>query len=100
MGLLSWLYDIRPDSDGIRFVLCRRVTLYRLRFENIKLVREVGRAALGSIAAYNFKNRFLARTFMIELKQGWFCQKLLVTPEHPDAFLDLLREHDISIMAK
>lgn len=100
MELLSWLYDIRMDSDGIRFVLFRRLTAYQLRFENIEIVREVGRATLGALTAYNFKNRFLGRTFLLELKRGWFSRKVLVTPAQPDAFLDMLKTQGIPVMQK
>ena len=94
--LLSWVYDIKTNSIGVRFVLFRNWTIYFLPFENIKSVSEVSYCSIGSISAYNFKNRFFTRTFMIEVRQGWFAHKVLVTPKEPVEFLAVLKSNGIA----
>jgi len=95
--MLAWLYDIRPDSNGIRFVLFGFWTVHLLRFGNIKSVTEIGKVSLGTWNAYNFKNRLLARTLLIEMHRGWFTRKVLVTPKNPEEFLARLRDHGVVI---
>ena len=95
--MLSWLYDIKLDTRGVRFILLGIWTIYLLRFENIEYVTEIGRFSLGSMSAYNFKNRLFVRTFMIKMKQGWFTRKVLVTPKTTDEFLTWLMEHNVNI---
>jgi len=94
--MLSWLYDVRLDTKGIRFILLF-FTVHLLQFETIKCVSEIGPASIGSITAYNFKNRLLARSFLIETRRGWFTRKVLVTPKDPDAFLKVLKEHNVDL---
>jgi hypothetical protein len=98
--LLAWLYDIKQDKYGIRFVLFGFWTIHVLRFENIESVEEIGRFALGGLSAYNFKNRFLARTLIIKTRHGWFARKVLITPKEPDRFLDWLNAHEILVLNK
>lgn len=78
--MLSWLYDIKLDIQGIRFVLFNVWTVYLLEFENIESVKQIGCFSLGSLTAYNFKNRLCNRSFLIEMRHGWFTHKVLVTP--------------------
>ena len=95
--MFAWLYDIKLDPSGIRFVLFRVLTIHVLKFDNIKSVTEIGPASIGCITAYNFKSRFLARSFMIETRHGRFTRKVLVTPKSPNTFIDWLREHEVPI---
>ena len=96
IAFLSWLYDIKLDAKGIRFVLFSLWTVYLLPFENIKSVNEISNYSWGSLNAYNFKNRLFARSFMIEMHRGWFARKVLITPKYPSELLAYLREHAIS----
>ena len=93
--MLSWLYDIRLDNEGVRFTLLGFWTMHLLRFENIKCVREIGIVYIGSISAYNFKNRLFARSFLIEARQGCFTRKVLVTPKNADGFIAELKQHNV-----
>lgn len=95
--MLSWLYDIKLDSQGIRFVLFSVWTIYLLRFENIEAVKEISIFSIGPWNAYNFKNRFGNRSFLIETKQGWFARKVLVTPETSEEFISFLMNHHVKI---
>jgi hypothetical protein len=97
LSLLTWLYDIDINRRGIAFVLLRILVIHRLPFEGIKRVIEIRHTSLGSISAYNFKNRLFARSFLIQTRSGWFTQKILVTPKNPQEFLEKLREHSIDI---
>lgn len=97
LPLLSWLYDLKLDEKGIRFILFGFWTVHFLRFENIESVTEIGRIALGALTAYNFKNRLFARSFLLETRTGWFARKILITPKAPDEFLVLLREYGVKI---
>ena len=93
--MLSWLYDIKIETQGIRFVLFGIWTVYVLRAENIEYAAEIGRFSPGSWNAYNFKNRFFVPSFMVVLRNGWFARKILVTPKKPSSFLAWLKEHNI-----
>lgn len=95
--MLAWLYDIKPDPSGLRFVLFGLWTVHLLRFENIKSVTEIRSVSLGAWNAYNFKNRLLARTLLVEMHRGWFTRKVLVTPKDPEEFLACLRDHGVVI---
>lgn len=95
--MLSWHYDMKIETQGIRFILFGIWTLYVLRAENIEYATEIGRISPGSWNAYNFKNRFFARSFMIVLRNGWFARKILVTPKTPSEFLTGLKELIIKI---
>ena len=90
-----WVYDIKIDSKGIIFVIFHFWTIYLLSFENIKSVNEISYLSRGSWSAYNFKNRFLSRSFILELHHGWFARKVLVTPKEPADFLAHLRANGI-----
>jgi len=90
MPLLTWLYDINLDEQGIRFILFGFWSVHLLRFENIKSVAEIGRFSPGAINAYNFKNRLFARSFLIEMRRGWFTRKILITPKAPEEFINWL----------
>ncbi len=95
--MLPWLYDIKLDANGVRFVLFGFWTVHLLRFENIKSVIEIGNLSLGAWNAYNFKNRLFARALLIEMHRGWFARKVLVTPKNPNEFLVCLRDHGVVI---
>ncbi|WP_207306640.1 hypothetical protein [Xanthomonas oryzae] len=96
MPLFSWLYDVELDDRGIRFKLFF-ILFYHLPFENIERTREIGSFSLGDLNAYNFKNRLFARTFLIELRRGWFARKVLVTPKDADDFLFRLRRYGVQV---
>jgi len=95
--MLSWLYDINLDPSGIRFVLFGFLTIHVLKPDNIESVTEIGRTSIGSLTAYNFKNRFLARTFLIQTRRGWFTRRVLVTPKSPSTFTEWLKEHGVEV---
>ena len=90
---LCWLYDVALDEKGLRFVLFKFWTVYLLKFENIESVVEMGPITLSALAAYNFKNRFWARCFLITTKRGWFTRKVLITPKSPAEFLAWLKSN-------
>ncbi|MFB9242721.1 hypothetical protein IV454_04460 [Massilia antarctica] len=98
--LLSWLYDIELCDIGVRFKLLQFLTLHILEFENIESVEEIGHASLGSLGAYNFKNRLFARSFLIQTQHGWFVRKILVTPKVPNYFVVWLKEHGFAVLNK
>jgi hypothetical protein len=98
--MFSWLYDIKLDARGIRFVLFGAWTEHILLWDNIKGVSEIGALSPGSISAYNFKNRFLARSFLLETKRGWFTHKVLVTPREPDHFVEKLRSCGVTVTTR
>ncbi|MES2038364.1 MAG: hypothetical protein V4495_11030 [Pseudomonadota bacterium] len=87
INLFSWLYDVNLDPNGIRFVLFGLWTFHHLDIANIKSIAEISSVSPGAWNAYNFKNRFLGRSFLIATRLGWFSRKMLVTPKDPDAFL-------------
>lgn len=95
--MLSWHYDMKIETQGIRFILFGIWTVYVLRAENIEYATEIERFSPGSWNAFNFKNRFFARSFMIALRNGWFARKILVTPKTPSEFLIWLNEHNVKI---
>ena len=97
LALLNWLYDTKLDAKGIRFGLFHRWMVHLLKAENIEAVSEIERRSIGAWNAYNFKNRFFARSFMIEAKHGWFARKLLISPKVPEEFVAWLREHHVEI---
>lgn len=94
--MLSFLYDLEVVERGIRLFLFRRLTIHVIEFDNIRCVTEVGRLTAFPINAYNYKNRFGARTFALALRRGWFAQLILVTPKMPEAFLCALRKHGVA----
>lgn len=96
--MLTWLYDVKIDTLGIRFVLFQWLTVNLLPWENIDSVREIGVLSPGSLTAYNFKSRFLSRTFLIHKRRGWFARKVLVTPKDPDLFLSAIRANGIATL--
>ena len=93
--MFSWLYDIKSDTKGPRFTLLGLWTLHLLRFENIKCVREIGIASIGSMSAYNFKNRLFCRSCLVETRRGWLTRKVLVTPKNADTFIAALKQHNV-----
>lgn len=95
--MFSWLYDIKLDPRGVRFVLFCIWTVYLLPWEHIKCVNEIGVLSPGSFAAYNFKNRLFARSFLVETHRGWFTRKVLVTPKDPLEFIQELRSHGLMV---
>ena len=94
---LSWLYDVRLDEQGIRFILLRFWTIYLLKPCNIESITEIGMASIGAWNAYNFKNRFFARCFMINIRRGWFARKVLITPKSADEFVAWSRLNSIDL---
>jgi hypothetical protein len=92
------LYDISPCAQGITFTLFGIFPIHKLRFDNIKSVREIKWYSLGSATAYNFKNRLFARAFFIETYHGWFARKLLVTPKSADDFIAYMTQHNIDVI--
>jgi hypothetical protein len=96
---LSWLYDIRLNKQGIRFVLFGFWTIYLLQPSNIKTITEIGSTSIGALNAYNFKNRFFARCFMIETKTGWFTRKILITPNNSNEFIAWLNLNGIEMQS-
>jgi hypothetical protein len=98
--MLSLLYDVKLDINGIRFVLFRIFTVYLLRFDNIDTVYEIGSFSIGTWDAYNFKNRLCSRSFLIEMKHGWFTRKALVTPEEPEDFIKLLLVNNVKMVLR
>lgn len=97
LPLFAWLYDIAVDDAGIAFVLLRFAVVYRLQFQNIERVTEIGRASVGALSAYNFKSRLFARSFLVQARRGWFARKVLVTPDDPDTFITQLRRHSVDV---
>jgi hypothetical protein len=95
--MFAWLYDYRLDGDSISFVLLRAWTVHVMAATDIDTVREVGYFSIGAWNAYNLKNRFSARTFMLTLRRGWFARKLLLTPADPAAFTNWCVRHNLSI---
>ncbi|MBT2745864.1 MULTISPECIES: hypothetical protein [unclassified Lysobacter] len=57
------------------------VILAKVRSRDIERVDEIGVVSIGSLSAFNFKNRFMSRAFMIKFKHGWFARQVLITPE-------------------
>ena len=94
--MLAWLYDVVLDENCIRFVLFRFLTVYRLKPDNLESVVEIDALSPGALNAYNFKNRFLARSFQLSLRRGWFARRLLITPKDPDTFFQWLRIHGVN----
>ena len=84
---LSWLYDVNLAEQGIHFTLLGFWTIYLLKPSNIESITEIGKASIGALNAYNFKNRFFARCFLIKIKRGWFAKKVLITPKSADEFI-------------
>ncbi|WP_162043051.1 hypothetical protein [Undibacterium sp. YM2] len=97
ISLFSWLYDVEPDQSGIRFFLFRVWTVHHLDVDNIESVVETHPLLPGAWNAYNFKNRFLGRSFMLEKKRGWFTRRVLITPKDPDAFCAWVKLKNIDI---
>jgi hypothetical protein len=95
--MLAWLYDIELAAEGIRFVILKSIAVYHLSRENISHIEECGIASIGAWNSYNFKNRLLARTFIISTHTGWFTRKVLVTPPDPEEFVRYLREHGVDV---
>ena len=95
--MLTWLYDVRLESEYLSFTLFRLWTVHVMAPADIEQVNEVGRFSPGAWAAYNFKNRLLARAFLITLRHGWFTRKVLVTPPDASAFLDWCITHNVSV---
>jgi hypothetical protein len=98
--MLAWLYDIRLEPRGIRFVMFCTWTVHLLQWGNIKCVTEIGMLSAASISAYNFKNRLFARSFLLETKRGWFTRKILVTPGEPDQFVERLCSSGVVVVTK
>lgn len=96
--MLWMLYDITLDSKGVRFILFHFFTVHLLRWANIKCVTEISYFSPGSIAAYNFKNRLFASSFLIEVQRGWFAKKILVTPKDPEQFVAELRRNGVHVV--
>lgn len=94
---LTWLYDVIVEDDGIRFVVFKKLTVHFLERDRIEEVVEVGVASIGSISAFNFKSRFLARSFMVRLKRGWFARQVLITPADAERFEAWVRRHGIGV---
>jgi len=92
-----WLYDVIVEDDGLRFVVFRKVTVCFVGRENIEKVMEIGPVSIGALSAFNFKNRFLARSFMIRLKRGWFARQVLITPADARQFEAWAGQHGISV---
>lgn len=87
--MFAFFYDAIPDESGIRFVILRFWKIHHLKYPDIESVSELGKWSAHSLTAFNFKNRLLARSFLITTKSGWFIRKVLVTPADPTAFLSL-----------
>jgi hypothetical protein len=94
---ISIIYDIHLSEKGIAFVLFRVVTVYNLRFPDIECVKET-RGGYFQFRAYNFKNRFFARTFLIQKKRGWVTRKILVTPRDPYVFVSYLVQAGVTVI--
>lgn len=92
---LTWLYDVIVEDDGIRFVVLRKVTVHFVDRDRIEEIKEIGVASIGSISALNFKSRFLARSFMVRLKRGWFARQILITPADARQFEAWVSQHGI-----
>lgn len=97
LNLLSWLYDVKLDDQGIRFVLFGFLTVHLLRFENIEDVIELPYGGLQALTAYNFKNRLFARCFLIKKRRGWFTRKVLITPDLADEFVAALVRNRVRV---
>ncbi|MFK3646895.1 hypothetical protein ACI2IY_00465 [Lysobacter enzymogenes] len=97
MGLqpLPLLYDVLIEGDRLRFVLFRQLTVGKVKSEDIERVDEIGTISIGSFAALNFKNRFMARAFMVGFKRAWLARQVLITPEDAERFVQWARKHGI-----
>jgi hypothetical protein len=94
---LTWFYDVVVEEDGIRFVVLGKLTIHFLGRDRIEEIEEVGVASIGSVSAFNFKNRFLARSFMVRLKRGWYARQVLITPADAEQFEAWAKRHGASI---
>lgn len=97
---LPLLYDALIEEDQLRFVLLRGLTVARVKCDNIERIDEIGVVSIGAFTAFNFKNRFMGRTFMIRFKRGWFARLVLITPKDPERFVAWAREHGVPMSAK
>ena len=95
--MLTWLYDVRLESEYLSFTLFRLWTVHVMAPADIEQVKEVSRLSPGAWTAYNFKNRLFARAFLITLRHGWFTRKILVTPPNAHAFVDWCASHNVSV---
>lgn len=96
---LPMLYDVLVEEDGLRFVLFRWMTVAKVKGDDIERVDEIGLVSIGSLASFNFKNRFMSRTFMIRFKRAWFARQVLITPEDAGPFVDWVRKQAIPMAA-
>jgi hypothetical protein len=94
---VAFIYDIKLNNAGIEFVLFSFWRIYVLSFSNIEYVKEMKHGGLSALRAYNFKNRFFHRTFLIKKKKGFFTRQVLVTPEDETSFVRALTQAGVEI---
>jgi hypothetical protein len=105
----SWLFDMVPDVECLRFVWFCFLTKSRLFPEDIEYVKEDvifgGNTLLETLTSDNFENRLFARRFIIKKregkKHGWlYADKVLVTPKSPEDFIEWLKKHEVPFIGK
>ena len=94
--VIPWIYDVRLTARGIEFVLFSCMPVYVLTRENIEEIIET-RGGYKYLFAYNFKNRFFQRCFLIRKKKGLFTRTVLITPPNPSLFVDRLAQDGIFV---
>lgn len=94
---LAFIYDINISSNGLDFVLFSVWRVYALPFSDIEFVQEMKYGGFSALRAYNFKNRFFHRTFLIKKKKGFFARQVLVTPVDDVMFLRALANAGVKV---
>ena len=89
----KYLYDFRLDESGIEFYVFHRIRLFNIPYEDVVEAR-YGQLFEYPFSAVNFANRRVGsmRRVLLVKKSGWVFRKMILTPEEPAVFLDLVRK--------
>ena len=97
LGLLGYIYDVRPSPQGIEFLFLSRFVVSILPYSNIERVTEPVAGGFLHLTALNYRNRAGVACYLIRKKHAWFAKSVIVTPRDTESFVGFLREAGITV---
>jgi|SRR5688572_9731021 len=97
LGLLGYIYDVRPSRAGIEFLLLSRFVVSVLPYGDIDQVTEPVAGGFLHLTALNYRNRAGVTCYLIRKKHAWFAKSVIVTPRDSESFVGFLRDAGIPV---